>query len=110
MKPVRSFRVHPRIPDRLRALDRLAHNLRWSWDHESIDLFRDREGLTSAIAAALPQRRERIDGILDRGFLCLEESHLGVHRAYSLALGDTGFVDAYATLRDALPQPGPLRP
>ncbi len=40
MRPVRSFHVRPSLPERLRALDELAYNLRWSWDHETIALFR----------------------------------------------------------------------
>ena len=40
MRPVRSFHVKPALPERLRALEGLAYNLRWSWDHETISLFR----------------------------------------------------------------------
>ena len=40
MRPVKTFHVRPLLPVRLRALDDLAYNLRWSWDHETISLFR----------------------------------------------------------------------
>ena len=40
MGPICSFHVRPSIPDRLGALEELAYNLRWSWDHETIALFR----------------------------------------------------------------------
>jgi len=70
-----------------------------------LDLFRDRAALTAAIAEALPERRARIREIVDRGFLCIEESHLGVHLAYSQVLNDPGFVEAYAAVRQALPVP-----
>jgi len=40
MKPCYSFHVRPRTPERIAALDRLARNLRWSWHHETISLFR----------------------------------------------------------------------
>ncbi|MEW6745799.1 MAG: alpha-glucan family phosphorylase [Planctomycetota bacterium] len=40
MKAVRSFHVRPVVPERLRRLEVLAYNLRWSWDHETIALFR----------------------------------------------------------------------
>ncbi|MBI4717879.1 MAG: alpha-glucan family phosphorylase [Planctomycetes bacterium] len=40
MRPVHLLYVHPRIPERLRALEQLAYNLRWSWNHETISLFR----------------------------------------------------------------------
>jgi starch phosphorylase len=40
MRPVKSYHVRPALPDRLQALEEVAYNLRWSWDHESIALFR----------------------------------------------------------------------
>src|SRR5690348_18440123 len=40
MKPVHSFNVVPSLPAPLEGLRRLAYNLRWSWDHDSIELFR----------------------------------------------------------------------
>ena len=46
MKPVSTFTVQPILPEALRPLLRIAYNLRWSWDHAAIDLFRrlDRDG------------------------------------------------------------------
>jgi starch phosphorylase len=40
MHPVKTFHVRPALPDRLQALEELAYNLRWSWDHDTINLFR----------------------------------------------------------------------
>jgi starch phosphorylase len=40
MRPVKSFQVRPALPERLQALEEVAYNLRWSWDHETIALFR----------------------------------------------------------------------
>src|SRR5437867_1268002 len=40
MRPVRTFQVRPSLPERLRALEDLAYNLRWAWDPETISLFR----------------------------------------------------------------------
>jgi starch phosphorylase len=40
MPNVRTFTVKPSLPEKLEPLRELAFNLRWSWDHESIDLFR----------------------------------------------------------------------
>ena len=40
MRPVKTFHVRPALPARLQALEELAYNLRWSWDHETIGLFR----------------------------------------------------------------------
>ena len=40
VKPVAQVNVTPRLPKALESLQELAYNLRWSWHHESIALFR----------------------------------------------------------------------
>jgi starch phosphorylase len=40
MHPVQTFHVRPKLPERLAALEDLAYNLRWSWEHDTIALFR----------------------------------------------------------------------
>ena len=40
MKPVTTFVVTPSLPPELDRLRDLAFNLRWAWNHETIDLFR----------------------------------------------------------------------
>ncbi len=40
MKPVRTFNVIPSLPQPIAALREIAYNLRWSWSHECIALFR----------------------------------------------------------------------
>ncbi len=40
MKPIRTFTVSPSLPVALEGLRPLAHNLRWAWNHEAIELFR----------------------------------------------------------------------
>jgi starch phosphorylase len=40
MKPIQTFAVIPKLPAPIEGLSRLAHNLRWSWSHQTIDLFR----------------------------------------------------------------------
>jgi starch phosphorylase len=39
MKALRSFTVRPLLPEPLAGLDRLASNLRWSWDRPTRELF-----------------------------------------------------------------------
>lgn len=39
MKALRTFTVRPHLPDGLAGLDRLARNLRWSWDRPTRELF-----------------------------------------------------------------------
>ncbi len=74
-------------------------------EEEGIDLFRERDRLTRALVAALPRRRAETAAIVASGGLCLEESHLGVHYAYSVALDDRGFQAAYPRLEREMPQP-----
>jgi starch phosphorylase len=40
MKPVHVFNVIPSLPAALEGLRQLAYNLRWAWNHDSIELFR----------------------------------------------------------------------
>ncbi len=40
MRPIRTFNVIPSLPPRLERLRELAYNLRWSWDWETLELFR----------------------------------------------------------------------
>src|SRR3974377_2005268 len=40
MKPIGTFKVRPSLPEPLKPLLRIAYNLRWSWHHAAIDLFR----------------------------------------------------------------------
>jgi len=89
-------------PDRVRVLPELVKEIVLA---SGLDLFRDREALGRAIIDALPERAEAVRRILEGGFLCLEESHLGVHLAYARALGDRPFVDAYTEIEGALPDP-----
>jgi starch phosphorylase len=40
IRPVTTVEVSPKLPPELKPLLDLAYNLRWSWDHESVELFR----------------------------------------------------------------------
>ncbi len=40
MRPIHTFAVVPSLPPVLEPLRRIAYNLRWAWDHDSIELFR----------------------------------------------------------------------
>ena len=44
VKPVLTCQVRPALPERLRVLEEIAYNLRWSWDHATIALFRRLDG------------------------------------------------------------------
>lgn len=40
MRPIRTFNIVPSLPPRLEALRKLANNLQWDWDVDTIELFR----------------------------------------------------------------------
>ena len=40
MRPIKTFNISPSIPEKLLPLKELAYNLRWSWNHATIELFR----------------------------------------------------------------------
>src|SRR5579871_2535574 len=44
MKPIRTFAVVPKLPAQLESLRKLAYNLRWAWNHETIELFQRLDG------------------------------------------------------------------
>jgi starch phosphorylase len=76
MKALRSFSVRPRLPEALMALERLAMNLRWSWDERTRDLFRwvDPDGWDATVHDPVRLlgvvRRDRLDALAtDPGFL-----------------------------------------
>ena len=39
-RPIRTFTVLPQLPPRLQALQKLAYNMWWCWNHEAAALFR----------------------------------------------------------------------
>jgi glycogen phosphorylase len=40
LKPIATLKVLPKLPAALGQLSQIAYNLRWSWDHGAIELFR----------------------------------------------------------------------
>ena len=89
-------------PQTIRVLPELVKSV---VEEERIDLFRERARLTQALARAVPRRRAEVEAAVRAGFLCLEESHLGVHYAYAVALSDTGFLKAYPDIERQAPRP-----
>jgi thymidylate kinase len=89
-------------PQSVRVLPELVKSV---VEDEHIDLFRERARLTQALALAVPRRRAEVEAAVRSGLLCLEESHLGVHYAYAVALSDTGFLEAYPNLERQASRP-----
>lgn len=40
MKPIQTVEVIPSLPEKLKGLARIAHNLQWAWNHDTVELFR----------------------------------------------------------------------
>ena len=66
MRPVRTFHVIPSLPAPLAGLRELAYNLRWSWDHDTIELFRR---LDSDLWETSGHNPVRMLGLIDQGRL-----------------------------------------
>ncbi|HEY8478839.1 MAG TPA: alpha-glucan family phosphorylase [Spirillospora sp.] len=76
MKAIRRFTVRTVLPEPLRPLGELVLNLRWSWHHETLDLFREvdpvlweavRHDPVKLLGEVAPERLERLAE--DRRFL-----------------------------------------
>ena len=39
-RSLRTFAVLPHLPERLQALQKLAYNMWWCWNHDAVSLFR----------------------------------------------------------------------
>ena len=83
------FVVHPRVPDELAALEKIAKNLLWCWDHSAIDLFRRIDPEVWEEVGHNPIRllgevaQERLDALArDRAFLAHMERVIESHEAY----------------------------
>jgi starch phosphorylase len=66
VKPVHAFQVVPSLPAPLDGLRQLAHNLRWAWDHSTIELFRR---LDSDLWETTGHNPVRMLGLLEQGQL-----------------------------------------
>jgi thymidylate kinase len=71
-------------------------------EKENIDLFQDRPRLGKALLEALPERQSLIRKALSQGLTVVEESHLGVHAAYSAALDDQDFLTLFHALEEEI--------
>jgi len=84
VRPIGSFTISPTLPERLEALRELAYNLRWAWDHATIELFRrldsdlwERTGHNPVLMLGMIEQSQLEAATTDDGLL----NHLdGVHR------------------------------
>lgn len=89
MKPIRSVEVVPFLPPELEGLRELAYNLRWTWDHETINLFRrlDRElwettGHNPVLMLGTISQERLNEAASDEGFLAHQNRILQKLREY----------------------------
>ena len=88
MRSVRTFTVVPSLPPELECLRELAYNLRWSWDHETINLFRrldrslwEETNHNPVLMLGTIRQAYLRAAAADRGFLAhLERSYKGFRR------------------------------
>jgi len=66
VKPVHAFHVVPSLPPALEGLRQLASNLRWAWDHNTIELFRR---LDSDLWESTGHNPVRMLGLVEQGQL-----------------------------------------
>jgi thymidylate kinase len=90
------------LPEQVRVLPELVTDL---VRRDRISLLTERERLTQALVRELPVRAGQVRDALAEGKSVLEESHMGVHWAYSKALGDAGFLAAYERFEASLQVP-----
>ncbi len=85
---IRSFKVVPRLPEALKALEEIAHNLWWTWHPEAVELFvrldrelwRETEHNPIKLLGRCPQARLE-EAAQDEGFLSqLERVHATLQR------------------------------
>ena len=89
---IREFRVLPSLPDSLKPLEELAYNLRWSWDPDTVDLFRriDRDlweecWHNPVLFLGRVNQARLTEASLDEGLLAYVERTLDRHRNYLLS-------------------------
>ncbi|MBS1989017.1 MAG: alpha-glucan family phosphorylase [Cyanobacteria bacterium SZAS LIN-3] len=94
MKPIRTIEVTPFLPPELECLRELAYNLRWTWDHETIKLFRrlDRDlwetsNHNPALVLGLVSQERLNQAANDEGFLVQVNRIYQKHVEYMKAEG-----------------------
>jgi glycogen phosphorylase len=110
-RPIRTFTVLPHLPPRLQALQKLAYNMWWCWNHEAVALFRrvDTDAFEAVehspvkLLGAIEQ--SRLEQLLhDDGFLAhLDRVELAFHEYLS---APTWFQETYGSTK---PNNGPPR-
>jgi glycogen phosphorylase len=65
-RPIRTFTVLPQLPSRLQALQQLAYNMWWCWNHEAVSLFRR---IDADLFDAVENSPVKMLGAIDQGRL-----------------------------------------
>lgn len=89
MKPIRDVEVIPFLPPELECIRELAYNLRWTWEHETINLFRrlDRDLWEASqhnpvLMLGMVSQEKLNEAASDSGFLAHLERICQKHREY----------------------------
>jgi starch phosphorylase len=104
-RPIRTFTVLPHLPQRLQALQTLAHNLWWCWNHEAVSLFRRIDDDLFESTSESPVKllgsidQVRFDQLLrDEGFLAHMDRVSDALNTYMTAR--TWFEESYSEAKD----------
>ncbi len=102
MRPIATYTVVSAIPEPLRRLPELAYNLRWAWDHPTIDLFRrmdldlwEETGHNPVKMLGLISQSKLNALARDEGFLAHLERVLESHQAYMEKVGTAWYPQEY---------------
>lgn len=89
LKPIRTFEVVPFLPPELAGLRELAYNLRWTWDHQAVNLFRrlDRDlweetGHNPALMLGVISQERLNEAAKDEAFLAHTQRIVSKFRGY----------------------------
>lgn len=89
MQPIRTVEVSPFLRPELECLRTLAYNLRWTWDHETINLFRrldrdlwERSGHNPVLMLGTINQERLDEAAKDEGFLAKLERVWQKHNHY----------------------------
>jgi glycogen phosphorylase len=104
-RSIRTFTVLPHLPERLQALQKLAYNLWWCWNHEAVALFRRIDADLFAALENSPVKllgatdQARLEQLLhDDGFLAHMDRVADALNGYMT--GPTWFQEAYPEAHD----------
>ena len=108
MKPIISFMISPRLPEKLGHLKDLMYNLRWSWSHSVIELFRrldselwEKSNHNPVLMLGLVDQHVLEEAVNDEGFMSHLKGAYNYHQS-RIDAGSSWFARTYKDDPDIL--------